>query len=107
MGKTEWADIKWQNGSIADKKTIINKSDIIFISAENKRNYDKNKEELKKSEVNDKLFDCSDAHYFSNSEEKDRIGNCSTWIKAYPSFLGLKRSIKYFEQRIFVGNNLN
>jgi ABC-type lipoprotein export system ATPase subunit len=104
MGKTEWADIKWQNGSIADKKTIINKSDIIFISAENKRNYDKNKEELKKSEVNDKLFDCSDAHYFSNSEEKDRIGNCSTWIKAYPSFLGLKRSIKYFEQRIFVGN---
>jgi ABC-type lipoprotein export system ATPase subunit len=104
MGKTEWADIKWQNGSIADKKTIINKSDIVFISAENKRNYDKNKEELKRSEVNDKLFDCSDAHYFSNSEEKDRIGNCSTWIKAYPSFLGLKRSIKYFDQRIFVGN---
>jgi ABC-type lipoprotein export system ATPase subunit len=104
VGKTEWANIKWMDGSIADKKTIINKSDIVFISAENKRNYDKNKEELKKSEVNDKLLDCSDAHYFSNSEEKDRIGNCSTWIKAYPSFLGLKRSIKYFDQRIFVGN---
>ena len=104
VGKTEWANIKWMDGSIADKKTIINKSDIVFISAENKRNYDKNKEELKKSEVNDKLLDCSDAHYFSNSEEKDRIGNCSTWIKAYPSFLGLKRSIKYFDQRIFVDN---
>ena len=104
MGKTEWADIKWQNGSIADKKSIINKSDIIFISAANKGNYNRNREELKKSEVNDKLLDCSDAHYFSNSGEKDRIGNCSTWIKSYPSFLGLKRSIKYFDQRVFIGD---
>jgi len=104
VGKTEWANIKWQDGSIADKKSMINRPDIVFISAANKRNYDENREKLQKSEVNDKLFDCSDAHYFSNSEEKDRIGNCSTWIKAYPSFLGLKRSIKYFDQRIFVGN---
>ena len=30
VGKTEWADIKWNDHSIADKKTIINRADMVF-----------------------------------------------------------------------------
>ena len=34
VGKTEWADIKWNDQSIAEKKNIINSADFVFISAE-------------------------------------------------------------------------
>jgi hypothetical protein len=30
VGKTEWADIKWNDQSIADKKTIINGAHVIY-----------------------------------------------------------------------------
>src|SRR5437016_3672657 len=33
VGKTEWADIKWTDQSIAEKKNIINGADLVFISA--------------------------------------------------------------------------
>ena len=34
IGKTEWADIKWNNSSIADKKDVINKIHFVFISSD-------------------------------------------------------------------------
>ena len=59
---------------------------------------------LKEANVLDKLLDCSDAHAFSNSENKDRIGQCFTWIKADPTFQGLLQSVTEFDQRVFVGD---
>jgi ABC-type lipoprotein export system ATPase subunit len=63
----------------------------------------KSRQQLTKQQVNDSLLDCSDAHSFSNDADKDRIGNCFTWIKADPTFDGLKHAIEEFEERIFVG----
>src|SRR5574341_708311 len=34
VGKTEWANVKWNDHSIADKKNVINGADIVFISSE-------------------------------------------------------------------------
>lgn len=34
VGKTEWANIKWNDQSIAEKKSIINNAGFVFISAE-------------------------------------------------------------------------
>ncbi len=31
VGKTEWWNIKWNDQSIAEKKTIVNEADLIFI----------------------------------------------------------------------------
>jgi hypothetical protein len=33
VGKTEWADIKWNDQSIAEKKNIINSADLVFAAS--------------------------------------------------------------------------
>lgn len=104
IGKTEWDELKWSESSIATKKDIINKSDIIFTSAKSIEAFNKAKSKLKECGVKDLLLDCSDAHYFSNSSEKDRIGKCYTWIKADTTFEGLKQVI-YEPTRIYIGEN--
>lgn len=103
IGKTEWDELKWSDASIATKKSIINKADIVFTASESIQNFNNAKEKLKTNGVKDLLLDCSDAHYFSDSQNKDRIGNCNTWIKADPTFKGLTQILIEPEERIFVG----
>jgi len=104
IGKTEWGELKWSDASIATKKSIINKANIVFTAAESSDAYHNAKAQLTKQEVNNLLLDCSDAHFFSDSTEKDRIGNCLTWLKADPTFEGLKQILNEPEGRIFVGD---
>lgn len=103
VGKTEWANIKWNDQSIAEKKTIINGADFVFISAETIEAFNKAKKNLSDSMVNSRLLDCSDAHRFSNASFKDRIGKCFTWIKADTTFEGLKHVLNEPEERIYIG----
>jgi len=103
VGKTEWADIRWNDQSIAEKKNIINSSGFVFISAETLDSFNKAKEGLTRARVNNRLLDCSDAHDFSNAPGKDRIGNCFTWIKADTTFEGLKHVLNEPQERIFIG----
>ena len=106
VGKTEWADIKWNDNSIADKKTIINGADWVFISAENHAACKKAKQSLTESKVNDRLLDCSDAHKFqSETGYKDRLGKCFTWIKGDPTFEGLRQAYFEFDGRVHIGDN--
>ncbi|MGQ8867691.1 TrlF family AAA-like ATPase [Myroides sp. TSA_177.3] len=91
IGKTEWGDLKWTDASIATKKSIINRAHIVFTASNSIVEFDKAKTQLTNQGVNDLLLDCSDAHYLSNQTDKDRIGNCYTWIKADPTFEGLKQ----------------
>lgn len=103
VGKTEWADIKWTDNTIADKKTIISSADFVFVAAEDPAAWEAAHRSLTESRVNTYLFDCSDAHALSTSGVKDRIGNCFTWIKADTTFEGLQHALKEFDQRVFVG----
>ncbi|KFC38755.1 hypothetical protein FF18_15295 [Elizabethkingia anophelis] len=100
IGKTEWGDLKWTEASIATKKSIINKADIVFTASRSIVDFNKAKTQLRKQGVNDLLLDCSDAHYLSTETDKDRIGNCNTWIKAEPTFEGLKQIIYEPTERI-------
>ncbi|MCZ6777158.1 MAG: DNA repair protein [Ignavibacteria bacterium] len=103
VGKTEWAAIKWNDHSIAEKKTIINGANLVFISSETVEGYAKAKKSLTEAGVNDLLLDCSDAHFFSDAGYKDRIGKCFTWIKADPTFEGLLQVLSDPNERVFVG----
>jgi len=105
VGKTEWANIKWSRQSIAEKKHIINDADLVFISSYNYNEFEDSKKSLTNAYVNDLLLDCSDAHYFSKSREKDRIGNCMTWIKSDPTFTGLKMVLVEPDERVYVGES--
>lgn len=102
VGKTEWADIKWTDQSIAEKKNVINGVDMVFISSDTTGNYLKARKSLTNSSVNDRLLDCSDAHRFSDSADKDRIGKCFTWVKSDATFEGLKQALHDFEHRVKV-----
>lgn len=104
VGKTEWDNLKWDDQSIAEKRNIINQADLVFTAAANPAAYDAAKKKLSDSKVNAMLLDCSDAHALSNSENKDRIGNCFTWIKADPTFDGLAQAMTEFEDRVFIGD---
>jgi len=105
VGKTEWENLKWDDHSIAEKKTLINTADLVFTAAEAPENHTKARIKLREAGVNANLLDCSDAHWLSTSADKDRIGNCFTWIKADCTFKGLLQAIEEFGDRIFVGDN--
>jgi ABC-type lipoprotein export system ATPase subunit len=104
VGKTEWESIKWNDQSIADKKTVINSANFVFTAAVSPASCAAGRAKLVGAGVNDRLLDCSDAHRFSSSADKDRIGNCFTWIKADPSFNGLSQTIHEPVDRIFIGH---
>lgn len=104
IGKTEWDELKWTDGSIAVKKNLINSAKIVFTAAESYESFNKAKEKLIQYGVNDLLLDCSDAHNFSDkTTDKDRIGNCFTWIKADPTFAGLVQATLEPQNRIYIG----
>ena len=105
VGKTEWADVKWNDQSIADKKTIINEADLVFISTDAVTDYQSARDSLTQSSVNDRLLDCSDAHAFSDAATKDRIGNCRTWIKADPTFEGFRQAVIEFDSRVTISDD--
>lgn len=102
IGKTEWDDLKWDDSSIAEKKTIINNADLVFTAAESVEAYNRSRNKLSEQYVNNLLLDCSDAHSFADSENKDRLGNCNTWIKANTTFEGLKQILFEPEERMKV-----
>lgn len=104
IGKTEWDSLAWNDQSIATKKDVINKVDFVFISAEDLERFNLAKDKLTERKVNNLLLDCSDAHSYSDANVKDRIGKCFSWIKADPTFEGLKQILSEPDERIFVGH---
>jgi ABC-type lipoprotein export system ATPase subunit len=102
VGKTEWASLKWNDQSIATKKTLLNAADAVFTAAANRDEFTAGREALVKHRVNSKLIDCSDAHTWTASSEKDRIGNCFTWINADPTFKGLCHALREYDHRVTV-----
>lgn len=104
VGKSEWDKIAWDDTSIAEKKDAINKTHVVFTAAASVVAFQNAKDKLLGQCVNNLLLDCSDAHYFSDSSDKDRIGNCFTWIKADPTFKGLLQLVNEPDERCFVGD---
>ena len=104
IGKSEWDKMRWDNTSIAEKKDVINKAHLVFTAAETVPAFHNARTKLAEQGVNSLLLDCSDAHYFKDATSKDRIGNCFTWIKADPTFEGLKQLINEPQGRCFVGD---
>lgn len=104
VGKSEWSSMRWDGAGVAEKKNVISSVDLVFTASSSPAGYDLSRASLSDAQVNDHLIDCSDAHHFSDSGEHTSIGNCSTWIKANPTFQGLRYATKLFEERICVAD---
>ena len=104
VGKAEWEDIRFgQSGQgTAEKKTIINNADLVFTAGKSVGNAQLARQSLISQQVNSKLFDCSDAHHFSDSQEHIRLGHCFTWIKADTTFEGLKLASQRYDDRVCI-----
>ncbi|MFD7160932.1 TrlF family AAA-like ATPase [Kribbella sp. NPDC059898] len=103
IGKTEWRDIKWNDQSIAAKKTVINSADFIFTAYPDTARWQSDVQALRDDRVNHQILDCSDAHYFSDSSQSMRIGACQTWMNTVPTLAGLAYAIAEFDRRVYVG----
>lgn len=101
VGKTEWDALRW-DGSVADKKNIINRANIIFSASPSVETALNGKQKLLEQNVNSNLLHCSDAHgYPQDTQTKPNdLGHCFTWIKADPTFEGLKQIIFEPNQRV-------
>ncbi|PIQ19139.1 MAG: hypothetical protein COW66_02660 [Flavobacteriaceae bacterium CG18_big_fil_WC_8_21_14_2_50_34_36] len=105
MGKAEWEDFRW-DGSPADKKSIINSVDFVFTASPSIESSISGKSSLTAQAVNNRLLHCSDSHMFASDESNTKpkeLGHCFTWIKADPTFDGLKQVLIEHEERIFIG----
>ena len=84
----------------------IDKAAHAFFGGSDSTEYFLNKERYKKGEAKKKpVFDCSDAHSFDDLERLsgDVTGFEATWIKAIPTFEGLKQTLFEPESRVFIG----
>lgn len=103
VGRAEWGNIKWADGSIGSKKSVINFADLVFTASQDISTWPGLVESFRQSNVTHKLLDCSDAHHWSDSAEYERLGRCNTWINASPSFAGLSHALGEFDDRVHVG----
>src|SRR5699024_11151104 len=51
IGKTEWGDLQWSDSSIATKKNIINKADIVFNESESITTFNNSKNKKKNKKI--------------------------------------------------------
>ena len=106
VGKVEWEDQRWNEQSIAFKKTLINRPLAVFAAADTPANFRRARQKLVKAGVNDRLLDCSDAHFRASASQANRIGNCLTWVNATPTFEGLLHALHEYDSRIHVDDAL-
>lgn len=95
IGKVEWESFRWDN-SPAEKKTIINDVHFVFSASATTEMANKGISSLKAQGVNSRLLHCSDAHQFAVNKDNTKpkeLGHCFTWIKAAPTFEGLRQII--------------
>ncbi|MFH6946384.1 TrlF family AAA-like ATPase [Flavobacterium sp. FlaQc-50] len=102
IGKAEWEDFRWENSAL-EKKSVINGTHFVFSASPTVEQAVKGKDALKKQNVSSRLMHCSDSHSFAkdiNDTNSKELGHCFTWIKADPTFEGLKQIIYEPEERI-------
>ena len=104
VGKAEWEQMRWNLASIASKKHVINSADFSFTASQDPASFARARDRLREQKVRSRLLDCSDAHSLADSDDKDRLGNCMTWLNAEPTFQGLRHALTEYDHRVYVGS---
>ncbi|MFA5355124.1 MAG: AAA family ATPase [Candidatus Paceibacterota bacterium] len=96
IGYSEWDQSRW-NQAAAEKRTIINTANFSLTSLDDPAKILENKQDLITNKLNSLILHSSDAHKI------DRIGETLLWIKADPTFAGLKQVLNEPDARVFIG----
>jgi len=100
VGKAEWDLLRWSQSGMANKVTLINEAAFVFTSGKDVAACARSRQSLQAQNVNDRLLDCSDAHYLADSTEHNRLGKCFTWIKGEICFESLKQAYYEYDGRV-------
>lgn len=103
LGRVEWDGMRWDS-SPAYKREIIQGVDFVFGGSRDQAEYLNTRKKLRAQAVNDRLFHFSDAHNYSNATKGSqmKIGDSLTWIKANPTFEGLRQTLFEFDERVAI-----
>ena len=105
IGLSEYGAMRWDGAGAAVKRDVIERVDFVLTATPSLKKYAEQRDRLRADGVNDRLVDASDAHYWSDSDQSNRLGQTATWAKADLTFEGLRRSLHQFEERVYVGDN--
>jgi predicted ATPase len=103
VGHAEWDQMRFDGAGAAQKRDVIGRVHFVLGASPTVQQYTERREQLKRHGVNDRLFHASDAHYFAESEQPNRLGQTHCWVKADLTFEGLRRAIRRFDERVYVG----
>lgn len=97
IGYSEWDQSRWDQ-SAADKRDLINCAHFSLTCLDNPAKIEENRKDLETNKLNSLVLHSSDAH------ELDKVGQTQLWIKADPTFSGLKQVINEPKVRVFIGS---
>jgi predicted ATPase len=103
LGVGEWSQMRWEGSGTVQKRDSIGRVDFVLTAADSLDSYQQQRLQLERAKVNTRLIDASDSHHFASSSQPDKLGATLTWIKADPSFAGLRRALRRFDGRVHVG----
>ena len=103
LGKAEWSAVRWNDQSVAAKRDLVGRVDFLFTAFQAPGAWPDSVAKMKSDKVLHKIFDCSDAHHWTNASQSERIGNCRNWVNAAPTFSGLRHAVAEFDHRVYVG----
>lgn len=98
MGYSEWDQSRWDQ-SAAEKRDLINHCDFCLTAQTDPSEINLNHEDLINNKLNSLILQSSDSHKIQD------IGTSILWIKADPTFEGLKQVLNEPDARVFMGNN--
>ncbi|MFH1655850.1 MAG: TrlF family AAA-like ATPase [Candidatus Omnitrophota bacterium] len=96
IGYSEWDQSRWDQ-SAAEKRDLINSTNFCLTSLDDPAKISENREDLNRNKLNSIVLHSSDAHDVS------RIGQSLLWVKADPTFAGLKQILNEPVSRTFIG----
>jgi len=98
IGYSEWDQSRWDQ-SAAEKRNLINSSNFCLTCLNDPAKISENRDDLTRNKLNNIVLHSSDAH------EIDKIGESLLWVKADPTFAGLKQILNEPEARVFIGSS--
>lgn len=97
IGYSEWSQFRWDQ-SAAEKRTLINEANFCLTNQEDVEKINEQGDELKGLKLKNIIFHSSDAHSFVS------LGKTKLWLKADPTFAGLKQVLNESQARVFIGD---
>jgi ABC-type lipoprotein export system ATPase subunit len=105
LGYTEWASMRWGGGGGAIKRALVEQVDFLLGCSSAPSDHDSHRKKLEEDGVPHRLLDASDAHRLPSDSASDRkMADSMTWIRADPTFEGLRRAVQRYDQRVFIGD---